>query len=285
MAHSIVDTTPRLDLLKRALERCRVDISRRAIGFITQDAFNDIIRHGNVYEIALAVEKYKEMVVGFDSKGMSPLMCVASRDETNLQELNVIVELLIRRGAKMDAGRYSSTTPLCYAATKSSRVLQVFIHYETNWTLYQHFDEKPWQIALRTSAENFLLLLPYITSAGYDATGSTLLIDVVKIHPELTPIVLTRQIFRDVVNLPDANGETPLSHAARVNYNRHIVTRPLLRHGASILFRREARIIYCIEGYQYDTPDVDYIRRRIRHCRDNTVFDVRHDRWYERVAI
>lgn len=282
MAYSIVAPPPRLELLNRALERCRIDRASRTIGFITQDAFNDIVRYKNVYEIALAVETYKEMVVGFDSQGMSPLMCAATRDDTCL---NVIVELLIRGGAKMDAGRYSSVTPLCYAATQSPHVLQVFVHYEANWELYQHFDVKPWETALRTSAENFLLLLPYVTSAGRDASGSTLLIEIIKTHPELTPVVLLRPIFREVVNLPDTNGETPLSHAARVNYNRHIVVRALLRHGASVLFHRGRRYIYCVEGYQTDTPGVEYIRQRVRHCRDNTVFDVRHDRWYEGVAI
>lgn len=287
MAYTVVGLPSDVTALTDAIERGRAARYSHSSMFISQDTFNDIIRHASIYEVALAVEKHRHMVVGFDGQGMSPLMCAADRVGVTRQELDVLVGLLIKAGAKMDAGRYSESTPLCYAATKGPHVLSVFAKYETNWKLYTSFETKPWQIALHASIENFVVMLPYLTielCTGYDVWGHTLLIEMIRWRPYLAWKLASRLPFRRMVNTPDRNGETPLAHAARLDEGRHAVVSALFRCGATLLFHANNVTIGWSDATRI-TPGLDYIRKRIRFTQDTSPFDVKYDAWYKQVAI
>lgn len=288
MAYTVVGLPPSLLALTDALEQSRSRRCRQSISFISQDAFNDIIRYGTVYDVALAIEKHREAVVGFDSKGMSPLMSAADRASGSRQELEIIVTLLIKAGAKMDAGRYSQRTPLCYAATKAAHVVRVFIKHETNWDLYASFEVKPWQVALRTSSENFLVMLPYVPSrllVGYNATGHTLLIELILERPELVPKVASELPFRNMANITDINGEAPLAHAAKLDDRRFEVVTALFRCGAMLLFYRNGHSVFWADRLRPSTPGTEYIRARVRYACDQVPYDFQYDAWYEQMGI
>ncbi len=290
MAYTAVGLPSDIDALTDAIERGRMERCRRRAViisqevFISQDVFNDIIRYGTIYEIAMAVEKHREMVVGFDGRRMSPLMCAADRVNATRQELDTLLTLLIRCGAKMDAGCFSQSTPLCYAATKTPQVVRAFSSHETNWELYASFETKPWQIALRVSEENFAAMLPCIPVkliAGYDALGQTPLIELIVERPFLASKLIAQLPWNMMVNIPDANGEAPLAHAAKLDRHRYEVVSALLRCGATLLYYKNDKAIFWGYGSVDATAGIIYIRNRIRFAKNKTLFDDKYDRWYE----
>lgn len=257
-------------------------------GFISQEEFNDIVRFGTVQDVHTAALMHRELIVGIDEMGKAPLMYAADRSDFNRNTLVDVVHTLISMGARMDAGIFFGTTPLCYAATKHHSVLQVFIDQETNWMQYNDFMLKPWQIALRTSKENFWVILPHVPPRALftlNQRGHTLLIEVIQERPELVPDVLKNAHMRNMVNVPGENGETALAHAARLGVWRRLVVRALVRAGARLLYYKNGKAIFH-PGYTTGASlGVQYMRSRIRDLKRADEFDPRYNDWYECDAI
>lgn len=251
--------------------------------FISQDEFNDFVQYGSVHDVAMVSNKYVESLVGFDSRGMSPLMRAAYRTDKDWRATQAVVDLLIDSGAKMNAGSYMQTTPLCCAATRPRHILQIFAERETNWTQYEHFAVKPWRIALCTSVENFSVILPYIPTSEFRRrtdTGHTLLTELITTRPSGIDIALSDPRMRNIVNCPDKTGQTPMAYAARMCTNRRQVIKALMECGANLLYVSNGYKIF----YRSDmnrTPGIDYMRLRIRYRNRNEEFDMTYDEWYK----
>lgn len=258
--------------------------------FITQDEFNDVIRFAKPEEVYQTIQRYPEMVIGIDGDGFCPLMCVADRKFANWEEADEMISVLVHAGAKMHSGCYFLTTPLYYAATKSPHILQAFIRYETRWSTYPSNPVTPWRVALYTSQANFEIMLPYIPpeAAKYkNVFGHSLLVEVILQWPSLTIKMLAHSHFRELIEVPDDNGETPLAHAAKLTYSRYDATQALLDCGADLIFKQGYRRIYYndVNNQRSYIPRsalaVTYIRHRIAHGFDHSPFEIRYTNWYK----
>lgn len=261
------------------MEQCSLDV-------IPQRQYNDIIRYATLDVVLKTVKRYKELILGIDETGASPLMCAADRPLEHISHLGYLVQQLLIAGANFYAGEHENS-PLCYAATKSPDVLSIFVQFENNWDIYDRYPTKPWQYALYTSPRNFTTILPYIPKHlinRFSVTGFSLLTEVVIQQPRLTPLVLCDRAFVALVNIPDEKGETPLSHAASLEKCRPLVTGALLEHGASLLFAKNGRYAF-FNRFTHSSDDIDtvgleYIRRRIEFPYITEPFNYRYMFWY-----
>ncbi|MFY7868414.1 MAG: hypothetical protein ACOVQN_02850 [Exiguobacterium sp.] len=258
---------------------------QRPLDVITQDEFNQIISKGTVAEIA-SIIKYKEMVIGFDSQGYSPLMRAADRHS----DVETVVTMLIDAGAKMHSGCFFSMTPLCYAATKSPGVLKVFIEKERNWDFYKDFPIKPWQFALYTSSLNFLAILPYIPNeeiTAKDEFGRTLLMEIVTHCSVMMRCILDDRRFSSMVEATDNCGFTALAYSLLLTTTRVDAVVALRAYGANLLFKNGDRCIYFINNKrQRSSPTklpymLEYARNRLRNTKDHSEFDRQYLLWYK----
>lgn len=258
--------------------------------FITQEQFNDVIRYGTIQDINDFMRRYPEMVIGIDSDGFCPLMCVADRKFSNRKEVDDMLAAMIAAGAKMHSGCYFNTTPLYYAATKSHIILQAFVSRERHWHAYVDNAITPWRVALYTSEVNFEVMLPHIPPEAAhhrNYLGQSILIEVIQQWPALTMKMLAHAHFRDLIDVPDDNGETPLAHAAKLTYNRAEATSALLSCGADLIYTKDDRKFFYSDtlnqrGNAPRSPlAVSYIRHRICHGFDHSPFEVRYTTWYK----
>lgn len=282
MSYVLIELQSDEQMYKR---RCIRKASQRSLDVITQDEFNRIIATGTLDDID-AVLKYKEMMVGFDSQGYSPLMRAADREN----DVEVVVTKLIDAGAQMHAGCFFSMTPLCYAATKSLRVLKTFIQRERNWEFYSNFPIKPWQYALYTSALNFIAMLPYIPDSeitAKDEFGRTLLMEIVTHCPEIMRSILNDRRFSVLVDTTDNCGFTALAYALLLTDKRADAVTGLCTYGANLLFRSTDKHIYFINRKNQKTSItrapymLEYVRNRLRNTKDHSTFDSQYLLWYK----
>lgn len=257
-----------------------------SLNVIPQKEYNDIIRRAPLDVVLRTVNTYKEMILGIDETGASPLMCAADRSIVHIGHLGYLVQQLLLAGANFYAGEYHNS-PLCYAATKSADVLSIFIQFEKNWLAYEDYPTKPWQYALYTSPSNFVCMLPYIPKrliCKLSATGCPLLSEVIIEQPHLTPLVLRDRAFSALANIPDARGETPLSHAASLGKTRQMVTHALLAREASLLFAKNGRYAFYDRSLPWsediDFDGLEYIRKRIEYPYTTDPFNYEYLFWY-----
>lgn len=258
--------------------------------FISQEYFNRVIREGTIEEAFTVIERYPEMVIGIDVNGYCPLMCVADRRFKWPEEAVALVDKLILVGAKMHSGCFFSVTPLYYAANKSALALQALVRHESHWENYLTSIVTPWRVALYSSATNFEIILPFIPAAAAlfrNFLGQSLLIEVVAQCPSVTIKALAHLHFRELINVPDDNGETPLAHAARLTYSREEAVQALLACGADLLYAKNGRSFYYsdVNNQRGSVPRssaaINYIRQRIAVSFDHAPFENRYATWYK----
>jgi len=257
-----------------------------SLNVIPQKQYNDIIKNAPLDVVLRTVATYKEMILGIDETGASPLMCAADRSIEYIGHLGYLIHQLLLAGANFYAGEYHNS-PLCYAATKTTDVLSIFIQFERNWMAYEDYPTKPWQYALYTSSSNFVCMLMHIPKrliSSLSATGCPLLSEVIIEQPHLTPLVLRDRAFSALVNIPDARGETPLSHAASLGKTRQMVTHALLGRGASLLFAKDGRYAFYDRSQRcsgdIDKGGLEYIRKRIEYPYTTDQFNYEYLFWY-----